>query len=93
MGGQENGVEAELIEEDPADLKTMQEFVKLGSLINPDVQLTGDCPSNYPSGKMPALNTQLWVEDNKIMHEHYSNDGTICHATESQKDHLNSGGC
>ena len=29
----------------PADIRTMQEFVKLGSSINPDIKLTGDCPS------------------------------------------------
>ena len=63
----------ELVEEDmdtPGDLRTMREFVKLGSSINPDVQLTGDCPSNHPSGKMPALDTQLLVEGDKVMYEH-----------------------
>ena len=64
----------ELVEEDrdtPGDLRTMREFVKLGSSINPDVQLTGDCPSNHSSGKMPALDTQLWVKCGKVMFEHY----------------------
>ena len=64
----------DLVEEDmdtPGDLRTMREFVKLGSSINPDVQLTGDCPSNHPSGKMPALDTQHWVEGDKVMYEHY----------------------
>ena len=64
----------ELVEEDrgtPSDLRTMREFVKLGSSVNPDVQLTGDCPSNHLSGKMPALDTQIWVENRQIRFEHY----------------------
>ena len=64
----------ELVEEDmktPPDLRTMREFVKLGSSVNPDVQLTGDCPSNYQTGKMPALDTQIWVENGRILYEHY----------------------
>ena len=64
----------ELVEEDrgtPSDLRKMREFVKLGSSVNPDVQLTGDCPSNHLSGKMPALDTQIWVENGQIRFEHY----------------------
>ena len=64
----------ELVEEDmstPADLRTMQEFVKLGSSVNPDVQLTGDCLLNHPSGKMRALDVQIWVDKEKILYEQY----------------------
>ena len=64
----------ELVEEDlslPGDLRTMREFVKMGSSINPDVQLTGDCPSNHVTGKMPALDTQLWIQDGRVRYEHY----------------------
>ena len=35
------------------------------------IQLTGDCPSNNESGKMPLLNTEVWVGDNKVQYEHY----------------------
>ena len=55
----------------PADIRTMQEFIKIGSSINPDIKLTGDCPSNNISGMMPALDIQLWVEGNKVRHQHY----------------------
>ena len=55
----------------PSDLRTMREFVKLGSSVNPDVQLSGDCPSNHLSGKMPALDTHIWVENGQIRYEHY----------------------
>ena len=67
-------MEPELVEEDMSTLghlRTMWEFVKLGSSINPDVQLTGDCPSNHSSGKIPALDTQLWVEGDAVIYERY----------------------
>ena len=64
----------QLVEEDeevPADLRTMREMVKLGSSIDQMIQLTGDCPSKNENGKMPLLNTEVWVEDNKVQFEHY----------------------
>ena len=64
----------ELVENDlniPADNRTMQEFVKMGSSINPDIQLTGDCPSLNPTNMMPALDIQLWMEGGKVRHQHF----------------------
>ncbi len=64
----------DLVEEDsavPADVRTMREYVKMGSSINEDIELTGDAPSLHTSGKMPALDTQLWVEGGKVLYEHY----------------------
>ena len=64
----------ELVEEDrdrPGDLRTMREIVRLGSSINPDVQLPGDCPCKHTSGNMPVLDTQLWLKNGKVMFEHY----------------------
>ena len=55
----------------PADARTMTEFVKMGSTINPDIQLTGDCPSLNHSGMMPALNTHLYVNSGKVMFQNY----------------------
>ena len=49
----------------------MWEFVKMGSSINPDIQLTGDCPSLNATKMMPALDIQLWVEDGKVRHQHF----------------------
>ena len=54
-----------------ADQRTMREVVRMGSSIDPTIQLTGDCPSINESKKMPALNMQVWVEDNKVLYEHY----------------------
>ena len=49
----------------------MQEFVKLGSSINPDIKLTGDCTSHKSTGMMPALDIQLWMKEKKVRHQHY----------------------
>ena len=54
-----------------ADIRTLREVVKMGSSLDTTIQLTGDCPSSNESGKMPLLNTQVWVEDNKVMYENY----------------------
>ena len=54
-----------------ADIRTMREVVKMGSSLDATIQLTGDCPSANANGKMPLLNTQVWVENNKVLYEHY----------------------
>ena len=46
-------------------------MVRMGNSLSPMIQLTGDCPSANPNGKMPLLDTQVWVEGNKLMHENY----------------------
>ena len=38
---------------------------------NPDIKLTGDCPSLNISGMMPALDIPIWVEGKKVRHQHY----------------------
>ena len=63
-----------LVEEDKevqADLRTMREVVRMGNSLSDMIQLTGDCPSANENGKMPLLNTQVWVEENKLLHENY----------------------
>ena len=52
-------------------MRTMREVVRMGNSLSTMIQLTGDCPSANQSGKMPLLNTQVWVEENKLMHENY----------------------
>ena len=49
----------------------MREFIKMGSAINPDIKLTGDCPSLHATKMMPALDTQIWVEGQKVRYQHY----------------------
>ena len=63
-----------LIEEDLAldpDSRSMREVVKMGNSIFDMVQLTGDCPSLNQNGKMPLLNTEVWVEGNKVQYRDF----------------------
>ena len=63
-----------LVEEDrdiPGDIRTMREVVKMANSITTMVQFTGDCPSLNESGKMPLLDLQVWVDNNKLWFEHY----------------------
>ena len=63
-----------VVEEDrnsPPDVRTAREVAKMGNSINPMIQLTADCPSSNPSGMMPLLDIQVWIEDNKVMYQHY----------------------
>ena len=55
----------------PADVRTMGEFIKMGSTINPDIQLTGDCLSQNKPGMILALHVQLWVDGGKVQYQHY----------------------
>ena len=48
-------------EEVQADMRTMREVVRMGNSLSDMIQLTGDCPSANENGKMPLLNTQVWV--------------------------------
>ena len=63
-----------LVEEDlqlEPDLRSMREVVKMGNSIYDMVQLTGDCPSENPNGKMPLLDTEVWVEGNVVQYNDY----------------------
>ena len=35
------------------------------------ISLTWDCPSNNVNKKMALLDTEVWVEENKVWYEHY----------------------
>ena len=63
-----------LVEEDrdmPKDIRTTREVAKMGSSISNMIRLTWDCPSNNNNGKMPMLNTEVWVENNVVWYEHF----------------------
>ena len=63
-----------LVEEDQAqeqDSRSMKEVVKMGNSIFDMVQLTGDCPSDNLNGKMPLLNTEVWVEGNIVQYKDF----------------------
>ena len=65
----------ELLEEDktvPADKRTMQVLKEIGNTIFKCVQFSIDCPSLHPStGKVPILDLQVYVKENKFLHEFY----------------------
>ena len=52
-----------------ADARTVQEIVKMGSSISEMIQLTGECPSRSPGGKMPVLDLSVWVEKDADGHK------------------------
>ena len=63
-----------LVEEDmevASDIRTAKEVAKMGSSISDMISLTWDCPSNNDNNRMALLNTEVWVEDNKVWYEHY----------------------
>ena len=63
-----------LVEDDmevEPDLRTMREVVKMASSINEMIQMTGDCPSLNNDGRMPLLNTKVWVEEGLLLYENY----------------------
>ena len=67
-------VHPHLIEEDlavPCDTRTAKEIAKMGSSISQMISLTWDCPSNNVNKKMALLDTEVWVEENKVWYEHY----------------------
>ena len=49
----------------------MREVVKMASCINEMIQMTGDCPSLKNDGRMPLLNTKVWVEGELLLYENY----------------------
>ena len=36
------------------------------------VRMVVDIPGNHATGKLPILDTQMWVHDGRIRHSHYS---------------------
>ena len=43
----------------------------MGSSVSHMIKLTWDCPSNNENQKMALLDTEVWVEENKVWYEHY----------------------
>ena len=58
-------------EEEAGDIRTAREVAKMGSSISNMIQLTWDSPSNNSNRKMAMLNTEVWVEGNKVWYEHF----------------------
>ena len=62
-------------EQEDANSETDERTAKLirtiSDTIAPMVQMTVDYPSNHPSGRMPILDLEVWVEDGVIYHQFY----------------------
>ena len=50
----------------PEDKRTMEILKDIGNTIFQCVQFTVDCPSNYPNGKVPVLDLQVYTKNNKV---------------------------
>ena len=54
------------------DVRTLKEVVKMGSSICDMIQLTGECPTSSPGGKMPVLDLACWLgEEGTVWWQHY----------------------
>ena len=53
-------------------VRTARIIQNIANSLEPDIQLTCDTPNNHPSGRMPVLDLEVWVKDNRIMHSFYS---------------------
>ena len=60
------------------DVRSIKLLANIGNSIDPDIQLTFDAPSMNKEGKMPLLDTEVWLETDdpsykhgKIMFSHY----------------------
>ena len=57
----------------PEDQRTMRVLNQVANTIDVDIKLTIDCPSLNPTGKLPCLDLQLWINnDGLIQHEFFS---------------------
>ena len=55
-----------------ADKRTLEQLIKMGNTVCQMIQLTGECPSNSESKKMPVLDLACWIgEDNRLWWQHY----------------------
>ena len=56
--------------EQPDDLRTLTELLKIGNTLDSNIQLELDVPS-LQGGKLPLLDLKVWIQNNKIRHEFY----------------------
>ena len=60
-----------LLFEEPC-VRTARILQKIVNSLEPDIQLTCDTPANHPTGKMPVLDLEIWVKNNKVEYSFYS---------------------
>ena len=87
-------VNKEKIEEDkkvPGDRRTMKIISQLANSIDKNIQTTFEVPSDFPDGKMPYLDTKIWMNYNdencpqgKLMHQYFEKPMTTRLVVEKQ---------
>ena len=53
----------EVTEELPHDKKLGEIYRILADSVCEDLKFTTDCPSDNPNGRVPILDTEMWIED------------------------------
>ena len=67
-------IQQEEIENDlliPDDRRTALLLKEVANQISPMIEMKEDVSSNYPNGKLPILDLEVWVEENTIFHSFY----------------------
>ena len=54
-----------------ADVRTMSVLVDIANSIDEDIQMEMDCPSKNTNVKLPILDTEMWIQYNKVIHSFY----------------------
>ena len=44
--------------------------------MSPTLRVTFEIPSQHQSNKLPILDTQMWIEDGRVLHEFYEKSMT-----------------
>ena len=60
----------------------MSKIKEIANCIEPSIQVKVDYPSKYTNGRLPALDTELWIEEvdiegvkkMKILHSHFDKE-------------------
>ena len=52
--------------------RTMDILVEVANSIDKDIVMSGDVPSDFENGKLPFLDTQMWMEGPKVLFKFYA---------------------
>ena len=69
-----NNEKAKLDENRKAELVTMEVIGSIANSIDPMLKFTVDVPSNHEDGKLPMLDTKVWIEEGQINFEFYQKE-------------------
>ena len=52
--------------------RSMNILVEVANSIDKDIVMSGDVPSDFENGKLPFLDTQMWMEGPKVLFKFYT---------------------